>query len=197
MRARHIILTFAAIAVLAAPATVLAQQGPGPGNGTGTCDGSGPGGGTGSGPGWNGGQGPHRGWRGAGEGPDGLDFFERMLPRMAEELGLTQEQLDEIQSIVDAARAKIEEERYFEQLWTEREAYRAANDDPRSFNESAFRAHAATQNQIQTELRVVLGQAKAEALNVLTAEQLEQLEELRGSFGRKSYRRGGGRRSTN
>jgi len=185
MKARHIILSFAAAIVLAAPTTVLAQTGPGTGGG--------PGGG------WGGGYGPHggdQGWFGGGEGGHGLHFFERMLPRLAEELGLSDEQLSEIQSIVDATRLKIDEEGWVEQLRAEREAYRAANEDPTVFNQGAFREHAATQHRIQTELGVVSGQAKADALKVLTPEQLELLEDLRGNFGRKSYRRGGGRRSS-
>jgi Spy/CpxP family protein refolding chaperone len=186
MRARNIILTIAAVIVLAAPTTVFAQMGPGPGDGSG------------SGGAWGGGQGPHGGGHGRfgdPEGGDGLRFFDRMLPRMAEELGLSDEQLTEIQSIIDAARPQIEE--YVQQLREGREAYRAANDDPTYFNPDAFRSHAASQHQIQTELGVVVGQTKANALKVLTSEQLVQLEELRGTFGGKSFRRSGGRRSTN
>jgi Spy/CpxP family protein refolding chaperone len=184
MKARHIILTMAAIAVLAAPAAVSAQQGPGPGDG--------------SGPGWGGGSGPHGGGPGRFGHPedgDGLRFFEHMLPRLAEELGLSDEQLSQIQAIIDAARPEIEG--YVEQLREGREAYRADNDDPTVFNETAFRAHAEAQHSIQTELGVIAGQAKADALKVLTPEQLEQLDEMRGNFGGKSYRRGGGRRSSN
>lgn len=185
MRARHIILTIAAVAILTAPAAVLAQTGPGPGDGSG------------SGGAWGGGQG-HRGGDqgrfGNPEGADGLRFFERMLPRLAEELELSEEQLSEIQAIVEEARPKIEA--YAQQLREGREVYRAANQDPTVFNEGAYRAHAAAQHNIQTELGVVAGKAKADALKVLTPEQLEQLEEMRGRFG-KNVRRGGGRRSTN
>jgi Spy/CpxP family protein refolding chaperone len=168
MKARHIILTIAAVAVLAAPTTVLAQRGPG------------------GGPGWHGG----------GEGGDHLGFFERRLPRMAEELGLSDEQLEKIQAIADAARPEIEA--HAEQLRESREAYRAANDDPTVFDEAAFRSHAAAQHEIQTDLMVAVGKAKADVFAVLTPEQREQLEEMRASFGgRKAFRRGGGHRSGN
>jgi Spy/CpxP family protein refolding chaperone len=183
MRARNIILTIAAAALLAAPTAVFAQNGPGDGSGSGGA--------------WGGGHGPHggdQGWFGDGEGGHGLRFFERMLPRLAEELGLSDEQLSEIQTIVDEARPKIEE--YAQQLREGRESYRAAIEDPRFFNEDKFRAHAEAQHRIQTDLGVVAGQAKADALNVLTPEQLAQLEEMRGNFGRKSFRRSGGRRSS-
>jgi len=185
MKARNIILSIAAVVILTTPTTVLAQTGPGPGDGTG------------SGGAWGGGQGPHGGGQGRfgnPEGEDGLRFFERMLPRLAEELGLSEEQLSEIQAVVEEARPKIET--YAQQLRDGREAYRAANDDPTVFNEGAFRAHATAQHSIQTELGVVVGQTKAEAFKVLTPEQLAQLEEMRENFGKRSFRRGGGRRSS-
>jgi Spy/CpxP family protein refolding chaperone len=185
MKARHIILIVAAVMVLAAPTTVLAQTGPGPGDGTG------------SGGAWGGGHGRHGGGQGQFGGDDaghGLRFFEHALPRLAEELGLSDEQLGEIQTIIDTARPQIE--KYAQQLREGRDAYRAANDDPTYFNPDAFRAHAQAQHEIQIEMGVVAGQAKADALEVLTPEQLAQLEEMRGSFGRKSFRRSGGRRSS-
>jgi Spy/CpxP family protein refolding chaperone len=195
MRARHIILTIAALAILAAPATVLAQQGPGPGPGDGTCDGTGPGAASGPGAGRGSGHGFHgrgHGWHGK-DGIAGLGFFERMLPRLADRLGLSEEQLTEIQGIADTARAKIEEEGYLEELRAERSAYRTANEDPRTFDEGAFLAHVAAMHEIETALGVVVGQAKADVFSVLTDEQIEQLGELRGSFEGR-FRRGGDRR---
>ena len=196
MKARHIILTIAAIAVLAAPTAALAQQGPGPGSGTGACDGTGPHEGSRAGAGWGGGRSFHgrgQGWHGD-DALHGLGFFERMLPRMSERLGLSEEQLTEIQGIADAARAKIEEAGYLEQLRAERDAYRAANDNPRAFNEGAFLAHAAAMHEIQTALGLVVGQAKADVFSVLTDDQIEQLEQIRGNFEGR-FRRGGDRRS--
>jgi Spy/CpxP family protein refolding chaperone len=160
MKARHIFLTMAAVVILTVPVTVLAQTGPGPGHGGG------------------------HGRFGDRDGADGLRFFEHRLPRVAEELGLSDEQLSEIQTIVDQARPKIES--YAEQLRDGRETYRSAIEDPTYFDEESFRDHATAQHEIQTELGVVAGQAKADALKVLTPEQLAQLEEMRGNFGRKS-----------
>jgi len=165
MKTSTIILTLAVVAVLTAPTSVLAQRWPGGGPG----------------------------WHGDPMGGDHLGFFQRGLPRMADELGLSDEQLEEIQSIVESARPAIEA--YIEQLRESREAYRAVNDDPTVFNEGAFRAHAAAQNEIQTNLMVVVGQTKAEAFKVLTPEQVAKFQELRGSYGKNSNRRGGGRRS--
>lgn len=178
MKARNIILTLAAVALLAAPATVLAQMGPGPEDGA---------------AGDYGRQGRGHGWHGRGGEGDHMRFFEHMLPRMAEQLGLSDEQLEQIQAIIDDARPKIDE--LTEQLRTEREAYRDANDNPRIFNEAAFLAHAAAMHEIQTDLGVVVGQAKADVFGVLTDEQLEQFLEMRGKFGSNRSRRGGDRRS--
>lgn len=166
MKARNIILTIAVAALLAAPTSVFAQRGPG------------------GGPAWHDG----------GMGGDHLGFFERRLPRMAEELGLSEEQLDKIQAIVETARPDIEE--YAEQLRDEREAYRASNDDPTVFNEGAFRAHAGRQNGIQTNLMVLVGKTKAEVFKVLTPEQIEQIVNMRSDFGKRSHRGGGGRGSS-
>jgi Spy/CpxP family protein refolding chaperone len=185
MKARNIILAIAAVIILAAPMTALAQAGPGDGIGSGGAWGGG-------------GHGRHGGGQGQFGGDNaghGLRFFEHMLPRLAEELGLSDEQLTQIQAIVDEARPQIEN--FAQQLRDEREAYRAADDDPTYFDEAAFLVHAEKQHGIQTQLGVVAGHAKAAALDVLTEEQLAQLEEMRGSWGRKAFRRSGGRRSTN
>jgi Spy/CpxP family protein refolding chaperone len=165
MKARHIILTIAAAVICTAPMAAIAQGGPG--------------------------EGP--GWHGGGMGGDHLGFFERRLPRMAEELGLSDEQLEKIQAIADAVRPEIE--KYAEQLRNGREAYRAENDNPAEFDEPTFRAHVQDQQLVQTELMVVAAKAKAEIFAQLTPEQIEQLEEMRGSFGKRAFRRGGGRRS--
>ncbi len=181
MKVRNTILTIAAAVLVAVPLTLVAQGVPGGDNGPGP--GGGPGGGA-----W--GQGPH----GGNHGPDnGLGFIERMLPRFAEQLGLTDVQLAEIQTILDEARPGIEA--YAEQLRAGREAYREAHPDPTIFAEGAFRAHATEQSQIQIDLMVLTQSAKANALAVLTPEQLAQLEEMRGNFGKRFTRRSGGRRT--
>ena len=166
MKARHIILTITAAVLCTAPMAAVAQGGPGGGPG----------------------------WRGGGPGNDHLGFFEHKLPQLAEELGLSDEQLEKIKNIADTARPEIE--KYAEQLRNERESYRAINDDPAFFDEDAFRTHAAAQHEIQTELTVLVGKARAEIFAQLSPEQIEQLEEMRGSFGKRgAFRRGGGHRS--
>ncbi len=181
MRARNTILTIAAAALIAVPLALVAQGVPGGGNGQGP--GGGPGGGA-----W--GHGP----QGGGNGFDhGLGFIERMLPRLAEELGLTDEQLQEIRAIVDEARPAIEAATA--QLKALHEARRETH-DPAVFNEGEVRAFAADLAEIQVELMVIGEQARAKALQVLTEEQRQQLEEMRGNFAKRSTRRPGGRRSS-
>ena len=171
MKIRNIILTIAALALVLAPAVASAQRGPGSGHG-----------------GFS-----HRGFGGP-EGDHGLGFAERMLPRMAEKLGLSDEQLTAIEGILDEAQPTIDG--YAEQLREGRETYRAQNEDPTVFDEGAFRSHIEAQNDIQVELAVTVAEARAKIFNELTQEQRDQLEEMRGSFGKRSSRRGGGRPST-
>lgn len=172
MKARNIILTLAAAALMVAPA--FAQGGPGGGNG------------------W--GQGGHGGgsWGQRGPGGHGLGFFERVLPRVAEEIGLTDEQLAEIQTIIDEARPGIEE--LAGQLRALQQE-RREDHDPAVFNESETRVFAQQRAEIQVELMVITEKTRADALQVLTEEQRDQLEEMRGNFGGKSKRRSGGRRA--
>lgn len=176
MKTRIIILTIAAAAALAVPTSAIAQGGPG----------FGPGGGPGGGPGHFG---RHHGPFEDGGGPG---FLEHGLPRLTEELDLSDEQVAQIEAIVEAARPEMEA--YAEELRTNREAYRESQADPTVFDEQAFRAHAAEQSRIQTEMMVSVQRTKAAVLAQLTPEQLEQLEEMREGAGRKSMRRHGGRR---
>ena len=179
MKTQKIILTILAAVLIAVPGSALAQSGPG----------YGPGGG---------GYGPHGGHLGGFAGGDEggiLRFLEHMLPRLAERLELSDEQVAQIQAILDEARPDIE--KYVGLLRERREAHRAANNDPTVFEDVAFRLHIADQHADQVELMVVAGTAKADVFQVLTPEQREQLEEMRGDFGKRSLRRGGGRRSSN
>jgi Spy/CpxP family protein refolding chaperone len=171
MNARNIILTLAAAALMVAPA--FAQGGPGGG-------------------GWGqGGQGGGSWGQRGPAGGHGLGFFERMLPRVAEEIGLTDEQLAEIQTIIDEARPAIEE--LTDQLRTLR-MERRENHDPAVFNEFETRSFAQQKADVEVEVMVVVDKTRAEVLQVLTEEQRQQLEEMRGNFGQGRFQRGSGRR---
>ncbi len=176
MKARNIVLTITLAVLVAAPLVIVAQtpQGNGPGSGQG---------------------GPHRGGGHSGSfgGGQGLGFFDRMLPRVAEQIGLSEEQVEQIQGVVDEIRPTMES--YLEELRAGREEYRALNNDPTVFDEGAFRAHADTQHEIQTNLRVVVEKTKAEVFGILTPEQREELEEMRADMGQRFKRRSSGRRA--
>jgi Spy/CpxP family protein refolding chaperone len=173
MKARKIILSIAAAAAIAAPTALLAQGGPGMGPGAG--------------------HGRHGGHMGGFDDGAGPGFLEHMLPRLAERLALSDEQVAAIETILDEARPTIEG--YAEKIRAGREAYRAVQTDPTVFDEGAFRAHAAEQSRLRTEQMVAAQDAKAQALAVLTPEQLAELEAMRGEAGKRHMRRPGGRRS--
>ena len=123
MKARNIILTITAVAIIAAAGVVFAQQGPG------DCDGSGPHGRMG-GPGGGGAFGDQSG--------HGL---LRMLPRLADKLDLTQGQQDQIQAIIDAGQPELEALR--QQTQTARDAVRELYPIG-SFDETTFLADGVT-----------------------------------------------------
>lgn len=158
MKARRILITAAAIAALAAPATVLAQGGYGPPHGMGMHGGFG--------------------------GP-GLARFEEMLPRMAEFLDLSDAQQSQIQAILDEETPAIEDLR--DQLQAAHEAFRSTH-EPGDFDEATFRAFAESQSQLHVELMVANARTMSRIHNVLTPEQQEKLQDVRGLFGRRGGR---------
>jgi len=175
MKIRNIILTIAAAVLIAVPGSALAQSGSGYGPG--------------------GGQRPHCGHHGdfaGGHGGGALQFLEHAVPRLADRLELSDEQVAQIQAILDEAHPTIDG--YLEQLRAGREAYRAANPNPMAFDETAFRAHAEAQHDLQIELMVVAATARAQVFEVLTPDQRAQLEEMRNNRNKRSMRRSGGRR---
>ncbi len=176
MKTRNIILTIVAAALLAVPGSALAQGGPGYGPG-------------------RGGFGPHGGHHGGLAGEDGggiLQFLEHMLPRLAERLELSDEQVAQIQVILDEEGPVIQG--YVEELRGGREAWRETN-DPAVFDEGAVRAFAESQGAIHVDLMVAADHAKAGIFQVLTPEQREQLEEMRNNRDKRFMRRSGGRRT--
>jgi Spy/CpxP family protein refolding chaperone len=173
MKLRSTILSIAIAAAIAAPA-VLAAQGP-------ACGGAGFGHG-------------HHGGQVAGPDGDGPGFLEHMLPRLAERLELSDEQVAAIEAILADSQPEIEG--YAAELRAGREAYREAHPDPTAFDESSFRAHAAEQARVQTELMVAAQRTKARVLAQLSPEQLTELGEMRGAAGKRFMRRPGGRHSS-
>jgi len=175
MKARNIILTIAAGAIIAAAGVVFAQQGPG------DCDGSGPHGRMG---------GPGGGGAFGNQGGHGL---LRMLPRLADKLDLTQDQQDQIQAIVDAGKPELDALR--EQAQTARDEFRELYSIG-DFNETAFRSHFESQAQLHVEMQLIGAEMASQAFAVLTPEQQQELLDLMELFrdGRGGPRNGGGKR---
>ena len=168
MKARTLILTIAAAALIAAPGAVIAQHGPGGGpHGDGGMFG---------GPGGHGGQG-----------------LLRMLHRLADRLELTEDQQAQIESIIDAHRSATQSQH--DQAAAAREDFRE-NHGPGDFDEVEYRTFFESQAQIQVELHLDGARATSEAWNVLTPEQQDELLELIELFrdGRGGPRHGGGKR---
>jgi len=168
MKARTLILTIATAALIAAPGAVIAQHGPGGGpHGDGGMFG---------GPGGHGGPG-----------------LLRMFNRLADKLELTDDQQGQIESIIDAHRDATQSLR--DQAADAREGFRE-NHGPGDFDEVEYRAFFESQAQIQVELHLNGAGAGAEAWNILTPDQQEELLELLELFreGRGDKRHGGGKR---
>ena len=170
MNVRSILTTAMMMAIAAVPGTVLAQAGPGgPGGGFHRGDPSGFGG--------------HGGFGG---GPD-LYRLQHRLPRMAEFLGLTEEQVTQIEAIIDEELTVIEPLRT--QLHDAVQAYRDSH-DPGQFDEFEFRSFLEEVAPLKIDIEVANARAMSRVFDVLTPEQREQMQQFRGS----AMRRGGGKR---
>ena len=170
MNVRSILTTAMMMAIAAVPGTVLAQAGPGgPGGGFHRGDPSGFGG--------------HGGFGG---GPD-LYRLQHRLPRMAEFLGLTEEQVTQIEAIIDEELTVIEPLRT--QLHDAVQAYRDSH-VPGQFDEFEFRSFLEEVAPLKIDIEVANARAMSRVFDVLTPEQREQMQQFRGS----AMRRGGGKR---
>lgn len=133
----------------------------------------------------------HHGGRGegAGDGPGGFFGHDRghggfgpgmLLGRLADKLELSDEQRTEIEAIYEASREATSELR--DQRDAAREQYRETHEIG-VFDETQARQFAETVTGIQAELMVAHMRANAEAFNVLTPEQQDELKDLLEQFG--------------
>jgi len=168
MKARTLILTIAAAALIAAPGVVIAQHGPG----------GGPHGGGGmfGGPGGHGGQG-----------------LLRMLPRLTEKLDLSDDQQVQIEAILDTELPAIRD--LAEQAATARQDFRDTH-GPGDFDEVGYRAFFESQAQIQIGIHLLGARTISMVWDVLTPEQQGELQDLLDLFGpgHGGKRHGGGKR---
>lgn len=121
--------------------------------------------------------GPHGMGGPDGLGGPGLHRFEEMLPQLAVVLDLSDEQQAQIEAILDEELPAIETMR--DQMRDAHQAFRA-NQQPGTFDEAALRAFAQSQSQTHVELMVAGARTMSRIHNVLTTEQQQRLEELRG-----------------
>jgi Spy/CpxP family protein refolding chaperone len=170
MNVRSILTNALMVAMVAVPGTALAQGGPG-----------GPGGGFHGGGAW--GYGGHGGF----EGGASLYRLQHRLPRMAEFLGLTEEQVTQIETIIEDEMVVIEPLRT--QLHDTVQSYRDSH-EPGMFDEIEFRSFLEETAPLKIDIEVANARALSRVFNVLTPEQREQMQQLRGPAGR----RGGGKR---
>ena len=176
MQARRLMITAATIAVLAAPGALFAQGHGGFGGGGGF--------------GWEGGFGDGGFGGHHGSGGFGLQRLERMLPRIADKLGLTEDQQTKIQATIDETLSATEGLR--QELDETVDEYRAAH-EPRQFDEDEFRSFLQKMAPVKIDLAV----ADAGAMHyifseILTDEQREMLEGFKGMMGGRGPRRSGG-----
>jgi Spy/CpxP family protein refolding chaperone len=109
--------------------------------------------------------------------------------RNANDLDVTDEQIDQIESILENARPRFEA--LGEQLRTQRDAWQESN-DPAVFDEAATRQFAENQAALHANLMVHQMQTRAAVLSVLTPEQRETLQQIRSEM---QGRRGGKKHS--
>lgn len=128
----------------------------------------------------------------------GVDF-QRLLHRlqMANDLDVTDEQIEQIETILENARPQLEA--LGEQLHTQKEAWQETN-DPAVFDEVAASQFVEAQSALHTDLMLLGMQTRAEILSILTPEQREALEQIRadrhGNCGENGHSKGrGGKRS--
>ncbi len=132
------------------------------------------------------------GWSGPQAGDmGGPGKFHRILHmlKMANDLGVTDEQIEQIEVILDTARPQFEA--LGEQLRTQGEAWQEAN-DPAVFDEAAARQFADSQAALRADMMVQHMQTRAAVLSILTPEQREALEQIKSD---REGRRGGKRHS--
>ena len=140
--------------------------------------------------------GPHRGHGGPHGGPgDGMGMgmgmgmlfhVARHIERVADELGVTDAQRDEIRSILDGAREQARP--MADALRDNRQALMDAS-APESYDDALVAQLADAQGDLISQMIVLKSRTRANVLTVLTPEQRTQLEAMREE--RRSHRFGG------
>ena len=106
------------------------------------------------------------------------------LERVAEEIGLSEEQRDAIHAVVDQARPQLRD--LGRELRGNRDALRDAS-APDSYDAAAVESLAVTQGELIAQAIVLGAQVRHDVLALLTPEQRERLEAMRAE--RRGFRR--------
>jgi Spy/CpxP family protein refolding chaperone len=161
VKARTIVATTLAVALLAVPGYIIAQV--------------------------QGGGGPDFGAGGPGHGGFHPGMFARMMHRLGDHIDLTDEQRASIEAILAEQGPAIRD--LGRQMAEARHDF-MEDSDPDNFDADAVREFAETQAPLYVEFMVATAQIKADLFGVLTLEQRDKLEELRGLMGPRGGRRG-------
>ena len=129
-------------------------------------------------------------------GPDGMFGHGGagfLLGPMGDAIGLTDEQRDQIEAILEQARPAMDELR--EQARAARDAFQSSQ-QPGEFDEAAARQFAQSQAQLHSEMMVQGMRLRAQVHAVLSPEQQAKLEQMRDRRQerreQRGKRRGGG-----
>jgi Spy/CpxP family protein refolding chaperone len=105
--------------------------------------------------------------------------------RMAQQLGLTDAQQQQIKSILQAEKPKMQP--LMQELKQERQQMNSLTDSG-NFDEAAVRAAASKQAQTETDLAVERARVKSQIFAVLTPDQRTKAQEMEKSFaGRRGH----------
>jgi Spy/CpxP family protein refolding chaperone len=106
--------------------------------------------------------------------PPPFGFAPRGInPRALEQIGLTDEQKTQIGALLETARAASQV--YFEKLWVVEEKIKDTTESE-TFDEAEARKLLKTKGEIQMELEIIRLKTDSAVYNLLTAEQIAQLD---------------------
>ena len=133
---------------------------------------------------------------GSGKGPGAMSYeqhedrMEHRLEMMSTVLDLTEAQQEQLKSLFDQQWQDHQQLR--EQMHSARDAMHEAR-SAESFNEADFRAKAEKQAELKTEMMVAGAKMKEKLYAILTPEQQQKADTLRGLMGERGKGHHGGR----
>ncbi|MBC7908902.1 MAG: Spy/CpxP family protein refolding chaperone [Pyrinomonadaceae bacterium] len=117
---------------------------------------------------------------------EGHPFIRRMMNRIADRLDLSEEQRQQVKTILENERPTVEP--LVRSLIATKQELREATSNGK-FNEEQVRALADRQGQTMSQLIVEKERVKAQIYNILTPEQRAEAEKMRSRFEAKIHER--------